>query len=38
MPKIERTTQEIFANQAGSLEVTAFGTAKDQTPVYTKKI
>lgn len=38
MPKLNRIKQEIFANQAGSLEVTAFGTAKDQTPVYTKDL
>lgn len=38
MPKIERTTQEIFASQAGSLQVTEFGTAKNQTPIYTKDV
>lgn len=38
MPKLNRIKQEIFANQAGSLEVTAFGTAKDQTPIYTKDL
>lgn len=32
MPKLDRVTQKVFANQAGSLEVTAFGTAKDQAP------
>lgn len=38
MPKLDRVTQKVFANQAGSLEVTAFGTAKDQAPVYTKDL
>ena len=38
MPKIQRTTQQIFAANAGSQQVTAFGTAKDQTPVYTQSV
>nr|DAJ74729.1 MAG TPA: Baseplate structural protein [Caudoviricetes sp.] len=35
MAKIERNIQRIFANQAGSREITGFGTAKTETPVYT---
>ena len=38
MPKIQRTTQQIFAENAGSQQITAFGTAKDQTPVYTQSV
>lgn len=38
MPKTQRTTQQIFAANAGSQQITAFGTAKDQTPVYTKSV
>lgn len=38
MPKIQRTTQQIFAANAGSQQITAFGTAKDQTPVYTQSV
>ena len=38
MPKIQRTTQLIFADNAGSQQITAFGTAKDQTPVYTDNV
>ena len=38
MPKIQRTTQQIFATNAGSQQITAFGTAKDQTPVYTQSV
>lgn len=33
--KIERVKQEIFAQQAGSRQITAFGTAKNETPEYT---
>lgn len=36
MPKLERIKQEIFANSAGSREVTTFGTAKNETPTYSK--
>lgn len=35
MTKIERVKQEIFAQQAGSRQITAFGTAKTETPEYT---
>lgn len=35
MTKINRATQEIFANKAGSNQITAFGTAKSNTPTYT---
>lgn len=35
MAKIERKTQKIFAGQAGSQQITAFGTAKTENPVYT---
>lgn len=35
MAKILRTKQEIFAQQAGSRQITAFGTAKTETPQYT---
>lgn len=35
MAKILRTKQEIFAQQAGSRQITAFGTAKTDTPEYT---
>lgn len=38
MPKIQRTTQQIFAANAGSQQITAFGTAKDQIPVYTQSV
>lgn len=38
MPKIERETQKIFASQAGSREITEFGTAKDTDPVYTDDV
>lgn len=38
MAKIERSTQEIFANQAGSRQITAFGTAKSETPTFTKEL
>ncbi len=33
--KIERVKQEIFAQQAGSRQITAFGTAKTETPECT---
>lgn len=35
MAKLERNTQKIFAAQAGSQQITAFGTAKSENPVYT---
>ncbi len=35
MAKITRTKQEIFANQAGNRQITAFGTAKSETPSFT---
>lgn len=35
MTKLTRETQEIFGSQAGSKQITAFGTAKNETPVYT---
>lgn len=35
MAKIQRIKQEIFAQQAGSRQITAFGTAKTETPEYT---
>lgn len=35
MAKIGRVKQEIFAQQAGSRQITAFGTAKTETPEYT---
>lgn len=38
MTKISRATQEIFANQAGSRQITAFGTAKSETPTFTKEL
>ena len=38
MTKIQRTTQKTFAGQAGSQQITAFGTAKDQTPIYTQDL
>lgn len=36
--KIERVKQEIFGEQAGSRQITAFGTAKNETPVYTTNV
>lgn len=33
--KFKRVKQEIFAGQAGSRQITAFGTAKNDTPTYT---
>lgn len=38
MAKLERKTQKTFAGQAGSRQITAFGTAKSDTPVYTNDI
>lgn len=38
MAKVERKTQKIFAGQAGSKEITSFGTAKLDTPVYTTNL
>ncbi len=38
MTKIERKTQKIFGSQAGSKEITSFGTAKLNTPVYTTNL
>ncbi len=38
MPKIQRQTQKIFGQQAGSRQITAFGTAKTENPVYTTDI
>lgn len=38
MPKLERVNQLIFANSSGSRETTAFGTAKNPEPTYTKDI
>lgn len=38
MAKINRSKQEIFANQAGSRQITAFGTAKNETPTFTKEL
>lgn len=35
MSKINRATQQIFANKAGSHQITAFGTAKSDIPTYT---
>lgn len=38
MAKIQRTKQEIFGQQAGNRQITAFGTAKTETPVYTTDV
>ena len=38
MAKIQRVKQEIFAQNAGSQQITSFGTAKTDTPVYTKNV
>lgn len=38
MAKISRTKQEIFGSQAGSRQITAFGTAKSENPVYTTDV
>ena len=35
MPKITRATQQIFGENAPSTQITAFGTAKTTSPVYT---
>lgn len=34
MPKITRKTQQIFASSAGSRQLTAFGTAKNDDPTF----
>lgn len=38
MAKLNRIKQEIFASQAGSREITAFGTAKNDNPTYTTDV
>lgn len=38
MAKILRTKQEIFGQQAGSRQITAFGTAKTENPIYTTDV
>lgn len=38
MAKLPRVKQEIFGEQAGSRQITAFGTAKTDNPVYTTNI
>lgn len=38
MSKLPRVKQEIFGQQAGSRQITAFGTAKTENPVYTTDI
>lgn len=38
MTKLTRETQEIFANSAGSRQITAFGTAKSESPTFTKEL
>lgn len=38
MAKIPRVKQEIFGKNAGSRQITAFGTAKTETPVYTTDV
>lgn len=38
MTKIERKFQKVFAGQAGSQQVTAFGTAKNDTPTFTRNL
>lgn len=38
MAKVERKTQKIFGSQAGSKEITSFGTAKLDTPIYTTNL
>lgn len=38
MAKLDRQTQEIFCSQGGSQQITAFGTAKNDTPTYTSDI
>lgn len=38
MAKIPRVKQEIFGKNAGSKQITAFGTAKTETPIYTTDI
>lgn len=35
MPKITRATQQIFGENAPNTQITAFGTAKTENPVYT---
>lgn len=38
MAKLTRQTQKIFANSAGSRQITAFGTAKAEDPTFTKEL
>lgn len=38
MAKLTRETQEIFCSQGGSQQITAFGTAKNDSPTYTNNI
>lgn len=38
MAKLPRVKQEIFSSQAGSRQITAFGTAKTETPIYTTDV
>lgn len=38
MAKLTRETQQIFANSAGSRQITAFGTAKSDNPTFTKEL
>lgn len=38
MAKIIRKTQKIFADNANNSQITAFGTAKDAQPLYTRDI
>lgn len=38
MAKLDRIKQEIFASSAGSREITAFGTAKNETPTYSTDV
>lgn len=38
MTKIPRVKQEIFGQQAGSRQITAFGTAKTDNPVFTTDV
>lgn len=38
MAKLQRATQQIFASKAGSNQITAFGTAKSETPDYTSDV
>lgn len=38
MAKLTRETQQIFADSAGSRQITAFGTAKSESPTFTKDL